>query len=69
MIFSDQNVDNNPNDVDWQSQKLAVLVPYRNRFEEMLEFVPWIHQFLNNQKIPHQIVVVNQVDSHRLVNN
>jgi len=28
-------------------------------------FVPWIHNFLNNQKVFHQIVVVNQIDTHR----
>ena len=56
-----------PDYSDWEAHKLAVIVPFRNRFEEMLEFVPWIHKFLNNQKIFHQIVVVNQIDTHRLV--
>lgn len=45
--------------------KLAVLVPYRNRFEELLQFVPHMNKFLNDQKIPHHIFVLNQVDSYR----
>ncbi|XP_076811644.1 beta-1,4-galactosyltransferase 7-like [Clavelina lepadiformis] len=54
------------NDIsDWHPHTLAVIVPFRDRFEELMEFAPWIHTFLNNQKIPHKIVVVNQIDSHR----
>lgn len=45
--------------------RLAVLVPYRNRFEELLEFVPYIDTFLNNQNINHHIFILNQVDSYR----
>ena len=49
--------------------QLAVVVPFRNRFEELLEFAPHIHQFLNKQGTKHEIWVVNQVDSHRFVLN
>nr|CAB3224893.1 beta-1,4-galactosyltransferase 7 [Phallusia mammillata] len=52
-------------DNTWQAQKLAVIVPFRDRFEELMVFIPWIHKFLNAQKIPHKLVVVNQVDMHR----
>ena len=45
--------------------KLAVVVPFRNRFEEMMEFVPHIHAFLQRQNKAHRILVINQVDSHR----
>ncbi|XP_065828976.1 beta-1,4-galactosyltransferase 7-like isoform X2 [Oscarella lobularis] len=45
--------------------QLAVVVPIRDRFEEFLEFVPHIHRFLNQQKIRHQIWVINQFDKHR----
>ncbi|XP_062515389.1 beta-1,4-galactosyltransferase 7-like isoform X3 [Corticium candelabrum] len=45
--------------------QLAVLVPFRDRFEELLEFGPHMHQYLNTQRIRHQIWIVNQVDSHR----
>lgn len=43
------------------SHKLAVLVPYRDRFEELLDFGPHIHKFLNEQKVNHNIYVLNQV--------
>ncbi|KAG4077793.1 hypothetical protein HA402_011222 [Bradysia odoriphaga] len=46
-------------------KKLAVLVPFRDRFEELLTFAPHITSFLNNQFIPHQIFVLNQVDRYR----
>lgn len=45
--------------------RLAVLVPFRNRHEELYEFVPHIHQFLNRQNVHHEIWVINQADSHR----
>ena len=41
--------------------KLAVLVPYRDRFEELLIFAPHIHAFLNKQKVSHHIYILNQV--------
>lgn len=45
--------------------QLAVVVPFRNRYEEMMEFVPHIHKFLEKQNVRHQILVINQVDKHR----
>ncbi|KAJ8920097.1 hypothetical protein NQ315_011752 [Exocentrus adspersus] len=45
--------------------RLAVLVPYRERFEELLEFVPYMHRFLNNQQVYHNIFILNQVDTYR----
>lgn len=45
--------------------KLAVLVPFRNRFEELLVFAPYIDKFLNDQGVDHQIFVLNQVDQYR----
>ncbi|XP_071441611.1 beta-1,4-galactosyltransferase 7-like [Hetaerina americana] len=45
--------------------KLAVLVPYRDRFEELMEFIPHMQNFLKIQKIEHKIYVLNQVDSYR----
>ena len=44
---------------------LAVVVPFRDRFEEMLQFAPHIHRFLSRQNVDHRIWVINQVDSHR----
>lgn len=46
-------------------KKLAVLVPYRDAFDELLLFAPHMMKFLNEQKIPHHIYVVNQVDQFR----
>ena len=48
-------------DDDSQRDHLAVVVPFRNRFEEMQEFVPYLHKFLFNQNVPHEIFIVNQV--------
>lgn len=45
--------------------KMAILVPFRDRFEELLEFVPYMHDFLNKQGTAFQIYVINQVDDYR----
>lgn len=52
-------------DPSWGLHKLAVIVPFRDRFEELLEFAPHMHKFLNRQRVRHQIWVINQVDGHR----
>ncbi|CAG04540.1 unnamed protein product, partial [Tetraodon nigroviridis] len=52
-------------DPSWGPHKLAVIVPFRERFEELLVFVPFMHNFLNKKKIRHKILVVNQVDHYR----
>ena len=46
--------------------RLAVLVPFRNRHEELQEFVPHVHQFLTRQGVRHEIWIINQADSYRL---
>lgn len=45
--------------------KLAILVPFRDRFDELLQFAPHMQSFLNQQNIPHHIFVLNQVDRLR----
>lgn len=45
--------------------KMALLVPFRDRFEELLEFVPHITSFLKKQRVEHHIFVLNQVDRYR----
>lgn len=45
--------------------KLALLVPFRQRFEELMEFAPFIHNFLNQQAINHDIFILNQADNYR----
>ncbi|XP_026185371.1 beta-1,4-galactosyltransferase 7 isoform X2 [Mastacembelus armatus] len=52
-------------DASWGPHKLALIVPFRERFEELLEFVPFMHTFLNKKKIRHKILVINQVDHYR----
>ncbi|XP_043845781.1 beta-1,4-galactosyltransferase 7 isoform X3 [Dromiciops gliroides] len=49
----------------WGPHRLAVLVPFRERFEELLVFVPHMHHFLHKKKIRHHIYVLNQVDHFR----
>ena len=43
------------------SHHLAVIVPFRDRFDELVAFVPHLHQFLKNQNVGHEIFIVNQV--------
>ncbi|KAI6650581.1 Beta-1,4-galactosyltransferase 7-like [Oopsacas minuta] len=49
----------------WQTERLAVLIPYRDRFRELVEIVPYLSDFLTLQKIPFSIWILNQVDNHR----
>lgn len=45
--------------------KLALLIPFRDRFDELLQFVPYMTTFLNKQLIPHHIFILNQIDKYR----
>ncbi|KAH0629940.1 hypothetical protein JD844_012434 [Phrynosoma platyrhinos] len=54
-----------PDDPSWGPHRLAVLVPFRERFEELLTFVPHMHRFLSSKKIRHHIFILNQVDHYR----
>lgn len=45
--------------------KLAIIVPFRDRFEELMEFVPHMDSFLTNASIAHHIYVINQADTLR----
>ncbi|XP_054143988.1 beta-1,4-galactosyltransferase 7 [Melozone crissalis] len=49
----------------WAPHRLALLVPFRERFEELLAFVPYMHRFLSKKKIRHRIFILNQVDHFR----
>ena len=48
-----------------EAHKLCILVPFRDRFEELLEFAPHITSYLNQKNIDHDIWVLNQVDGYR----
>ena len=50
---------------EWGPHKMALIVPFRDRFDELMEFVPHMHNYLNLKKIRHKIYVINQVDSLR----
>lgn len=45
--------------------RLAVLVPFRDRWEELMIFVPYMNQFLTNQHVLHEIWIIHQTDNHR----
>ncbi|BES96152.1 Galactosyl_T_2 [Nesidiocoris tenuis] len=47
------------------SHLLGVIVPFRDRFEELLEFAPHMVKFLAEQHVSHKIYVINQVDQYR----
>lgn len=42
-----------------------MLVPFRDRFEELLVFVPYISDFLNKQNVDFSIFILNQIDQYR----
>ncbi|XP_062250182.1 beta-1,4-galactosyltransferase 7 isoform X1 [Platichthys flesus] len=52
-------------DLSWGPHKLALIIPFRERFEELLVFVPFMHTFLNKKKIRHKFIIINQVDHYR----
>lgn len=45
--------------------KLAIIVPFRDRFDELLEFAPDMDHFLTVAGVDHEIIVVNQADTYR----
>uniref|UniRef100_A0A7E4V9W8 Beta-1,4-galactosyltransferase 7 n=1 Tax=Panagrellus redivivus TaxID=6233 RepID=A0A7E4V9W8_PANRE len=44
---------------------LCILIPYRDRWEELLQLVPELNRFLNRQHVDHRFIVLNQTDSNR----
>ncbi|XP_028028200.1 beta-1,4-galactosyltransferase 7-like [Bombyx mandarina] len=51
--------------IDTDKKRLAIIVPFRDRFEELLEFVPHMTAFLKRQEIPFHIFVIQQKDKNR----
>ena len=39
---------------------LCLIVPYRERFEELSEFIPQMTAFLQRNHVPHYIFIINQ---------
>ena len=52
-------------DESWGPHKMALVVPFRDRFDEILEFVPHMDNFLNAQRVRHKIFIINQADLYR----
>jgi len=52
-------------DASWGAHRMAVVVPFRDRFDELLEFAPALHRFLCTQRVRHEIFVINQADHFR----
>ena len=44
-------------------KKLGIIVPYRNRFEQLQEFKREIKKYLKRKKIPYEIYVIQQDDA------
>ncbi|XP_046616276.1 beta-1,4-galactosyltransferase 7 isoform X1 [Neodiprion virginianus] len=53
------------NQIKSGKHRLAILVPFRDRFDELLIFVPHMHKFLSKQNIRYHIFIVNQIDNYR----
>ncbi|XP_012261559.2 beta-1,4-galactosyltransferase 7 [Athalia rosae] len=53
------------NELKNSKHSLAILVPFRDRFDELLIFVPHMHKFLSTQNINYHIFIINQVDNYR----
>ncbi|KAJ8316960.1 hypothetical protein KUTeg_004864 [Tegillarca granosa] len=49
----------------WGPHKMAVVVPFRDRIEALVEFAPFMHNYLNKRKIRHAFYVINQGDNFR----
>lgn len=47
------------------SHRLAIIVPFRSRFDELMQFVPHMTSFLHRQNINFTIHIMNQVDELR----
>ena len=53
--------------VQKSNHRLAIIVPFRDRFEELLTFAPHMHNFLSKQKLDFHIFVLNQVCSFYII--
>ncbi|OAD60206.1 Beta-1,4-galactosyltransferase 7 [Eufriesea mexicana] len=64
--YNNHNQQNNDDSIEKKSlHRLAILVPFRDRFEELLIFVPHMKEFLDKQNIDYHIFVLNQIDRFR----
>ena len=42
-----------------------MIVPYRNRWKELQQFAPHLHEFLRTQNVDHIFLIINQTDANR----
>eukprot|EP01134_Creolimax_fragrantissima_P008270 CFRG8270T1 len=45
--------------------RLAIVVPYRDRWKELEQFVPHMEKFLQAQGVDHEYFITNQIDDWR----
>merc|ERR1712117_262791 len=45
--------------------RLCIIIPFRDRFEELLQFAPYMKTFLGKQGVEHEVWLINQVDKLR----
>lgn len=48
-----------------RTPRLAVIVPFRDRFDELIMFVPNLSKFLQSQNLDYRIYIVNQSRKYR----
>lgn len=67
IIFLLEHRSNDRATTSSQSHKrLAIIVPFRDRFDELMAFVPYLSQFLAQQKINnYKIYIINQSKRYR----
>jgi hypothetical protein len=46
-----------------KSKKLGIIVPYRNRFDQLEEFKREMKKYMNRKKIPYEIFIIEQDDA------
>ncbi|XP_065193708.1 beta-1,4-galactosyltransferase 1-like [Sycon ciliatum] len=51
-----------PSDGCVAEQKLALIVPYRNRYEHLRLFLSYMHEYLQRQRLDYAVYIVDQVD-------
>ena len=51
--------------IKFNKKKLAVIVPFRDAFDELDTFAPHMAKYFNNQMIPFHIFIINQKDNLR----
>ena len=51
--------------VKFTQEKLAIIVPFRDAYDELDTFAPHMTKYFNKQQIPYHIFIINQKDKLR----